>query len=83
MLKVYKNPDNPDRLERRGVIRFLEVAGDQEPPDARLTAAERQIVKQLLTLLEPLLSDEGLMFLAGGAEDAALRKRSRDGRSAP
>jgi hypothetical protein len=60
----------------------LDAVGDQEPPDARLVPAERRTVKQLLVFLDPLLSDEGFMFLAGGAEDVALRKRARDGRSA-
>jgi hypothetical protein len=55
----------------------------REPSDARITATERQIIKQALTVLTPLLSDEALMLLAGGAEDAAWRKRAKqDGRPA-
>ena len=50
----------------------------REPCDARITATERRIIKQALAVLEPLLSDEALMLLAGGAEDAAWRKRAKE-----
>jgi hypothetical protein len=58
----------------------LEVVGEQELPDARLTAADRRFVRRVLMVAEMVLSDEGLMFLAEGAEEAAWRKR--DGKEA-
>ena len=52
------------------------TTGEQESADVRLTAADRRLVKRLLTLAARRLSDEGMMHLAGGAEDAAWRKRT-------
>ena len=52
--------------------------GDQRSSDARLTAAERQLVTYLLTRLEESLSVDGLMFLANGAEHKARRKQAEE-----
>lgn len=57
---------------------LLEAAGDQEIPDARLTAAERQFVTDLLAQLDEHLGVGGLMFLAGGAEHKAQLKRAEE-----
>jgi hypothetical protein len=55
---------------------ILELSGDQELPDARITRADRQFVRLLLALAESHLCDEALMHLSGGAEYVALRKRA-------
>jgi hypothetical protein len=66
----------PSPHKDQSAIVSLEIAGDQELSDVRLTAADRRIVRRLLMVAERILSDEGLMLLAEGAEDAAWRKRS-------
>ena len=50
--------------------------GDQTSSDVRLTAADRQFVTQLLERLDERLSVEELMYLAGGAEYLAQRRRA-------
>ena len=66
----------PSLHKDQTAIVSLEMAGDdQELPDVRLTAADRRFVRRLLMVAEMVLSDEGLMFLAEGAEEAAWRKR--------
>jgi hypothetical protein len=54
------------------------TAGQQESADVRLTAGHRRFVRRLVTVAEKVLSDEGLLYLAGGAEDAAQRKRTAE-----
>jgi hypothetical protein len=66
----------PSPHKDQSAIVSLEIAGDQELLDVRLTAADRRFVRRVLMVAERVLSDEGLMLLAGGAEDAAHRKRS-------
>lgn len=60
-------------------LTLLKDLADQELPDARLSASDREYIKRVLAALEARLSAEQLMFLAGAAEDAARRKRSREG----
>ena len=63
----------------QSAIAALEVAKDQVFPVVRLPAAERQFLTQLLSLLDEQLSVEAMMFLAGGAEHMAQRKRAKEG----
>jgi len=62
----------------RGVDRLYLVGGERAPelPDVRVTEEDRQLVRRLVAELELALSAELLMHLAGGAEDAARRKRA-------
>ena len=69
----------PNPHSDQSAIAALEVARNQEFPDVRLPAAERQLVKELLAQLDGLLSVEALMFLAGGAEHKAKCKRAGEG----
>ena len=68
----------PSPHKDQSAIVSLEVVGEQELPDVRLTAADRRFVRRLLMVAERVLSDEGLMHLAGGAEYAAFRKRAAE-----
>ena len=69
----------PNPHSGRSTIAALEVAKDQEFPVVRLPAAERQFLTQLLSLLDEQQSVEAMMFLAGGAERMAQRKRAEEG----
>jgi hypothetical protein len=73
-------PTHPD--PRRATDAPAALAGDQELTDARPNARERWVVKRLLMRLEKRLSADALMFLTGGVEDAALRKRAEEGQPA-
>jgi hypothetical protein len=66
----------PNLPRDQSTILSLEVLGDREVPDARLTAADRRLVRLLLALAARYLSEEGMMHLAGGAEHEARRKRA-------
>jgi hypothetical protein len=68
----------PNPHADQSAIGAPDAAGDKELPGARPTAAERRFVRHLLTQLEERLSVDGLMFLAGGAEHQARRKRAAD-----
>ena len=70
---------NPNPHSGQSAIAACEVAKDQEFSDVRLPAAERQFLTQLLSLLDEQLSVEAMMFLAGGAERKAQRKRAGEG----
>jgi hypothetical protein len=70
----------PKPHDGQSTIAALETRGDQEFADVRLTMADRRFVRRLLTLAERRLSDEALMHLAGGAENAAWRKRAEEPR---
>ena len=68
----------PNPHADQSAIAAFEATGEEEYSDAQLTAAERQFVKDLLAQLEERLSADGLMFLAGGAEHKAQRKRAAE-----
>ncbi len=51
-----------------------------EPPDCRLNAADRRIVRRLLERCEAAMTTEMLMHLSCGAEGAARRKRALENR---
>jgi hypothetical protein len=63
-------------LPNRNIYPPLEARSDREPPDVRLTGAERRFVRRLLAVAARCLSDEGMMHLAGGAEYGARQKRA-------
>jgi hypothetical protein len=65
----------PSPHKDQSAIVSLEIAGDQVLSDVRITAANRRFVRRVLMVAETVLSDEGLMLLAEGAEEAAWRKR--------
>jgi hypothetical protein len=48
----------------------------EEFADIRLTASERRLVRRLLKVSKQHLGVDGLMFAAGGFEDAAMHKRA-------
>ena len=56
----------------------LAMVGSEELPDCRLPQAVRQNVKELVRQAAESLSVDGLMFMAGAAEDAARRKRDQE-----
>ena len=64
---------------RRATGAHPNLVDDKELPDARLTAADRQLVKRVITRLEHRLGVDGLMFAAAGCEAAAVRKREAEG----
>jgi hypothetical protein len=68
-----------ERPERRGARRLylIEEASDQEEAtDVRITEEHWQLVRHLVAELESALPAEVLMFLSGGVEAAARRKRA-------
>ena len=69
----------PNPHSDQPAIAALEIAKNQVFPDDRLITAERQFVTDLFAQLDGLLSVEALMFLAGGAEHKAQRKRAEVG----
>ena len=63
----------------RGTGRLYLVGGgghDQESPDVRITEEDRRLVRHVVAELESALPAEVLMFLSGGVEAAAWRKRA-------
>jgi hypothetical protein len=62
----------------RSALTLLGGSGDQDLSDARITAADRRFVRRLVAVADKVLSEEGLLYLAGGAEDAAWRKRAAE-----
>jgi hypothetical protein len=73
-LSLVPNPHNDE-----STVAALVADGDPELGDARITAEERRLVRRLVALLEPLMSDELLMHFACGIEAAARRKRAVEG----
>ena len=70
-------------IERRGArgarrLYLIEEASDQETSDARITEADRQLVRRLVAKLESIWPAEVLMYLSGGVEAAAWRKRAAE-----
>jgi hypothetical protein len=57
------------------------VAGAEELPDCRLPKAVRQDVKKLVRQAAESLSPDGLMLLAGAAEDVARGKSAQEDRA--
>jgi hypothetical protein len=68
--------ERPERRSARRLYLIEEASDQEEAPDVRITEEHRQLVRHLLTELESALPAEVLMFLAGGVEAAARRKRA-------
>ncbi len=75
--KTCREPGNLERVSH-ATTGILEPFGDQGLHDARLTARDRELVKHVIAQLEQHLGVDGLMFAAGGCEDAARRKRAAE-----
>ena len=59
-------------FDGRPALRLLEAAGDRELRDTRITVEDRQLVRRLVALFEPL------MHFVCGIEAAAWRKRAAE-----
>ena len=58
----------------------LAVVDDRELSDAQMTAEDRRLVRQLISLFEKGMSSEVLMHFCCGMEAAAKRKREAEQR---
>lgn len=75
-----RDPRTTDGLSQLYVVE--KAGGQEELPDVRITAADRQLVHRVVAWCERRLSDEALMHLSCGIEAAAQRKRASRGVSA-
>jgi hypothetical protein len=73
-----RSPRRPRSHAGSAATALLAVIGDRELPDATLTEAQRRSIKRLVQRLAAGRSVHELMFLAGGFEDAARRRRAEE-----
>jgi hypothetical protein len=66
------------RPPARGAADLLEAIGDRELPDAVITRARREELKELACALRARLSSHEIMYLAGTLEVEANGKRAEE-----